>query len=240
MYSANRDLPLLRTSPSYYIGTQAAVGAVFEVLCKSFLVAVLNILIFSHVLAQETSRIDVLGRVSLAVPNDWSIQDSQSRQRVADLAKDKFGVESNKTSFTAMSYPQPSIAYIRITVSDQEDDLSQSQLISEIRRDRAKLRKEFKDIYLNELASMREKLKEKGFQASSDINVDFIPLGGQTAILISYQRSSTSHPGRTMEVSQHHVPLGKKKALITTTNLKGDSDAERMIRQIKSSIQIKQ
>ena len=198
-----------------------------------------HFLFSSNVWAQETLKADILGRVSLAVPKEWAIQDSQSRQRIADLAKEKIGVEGNKSSFTAMSYPAPSIAYIRVTVSDQEDDLSQAQLVSEIRRDRSTLRKELRDTYLKELAPMREKMKEAGLHYTSDIIVDFIPLGGQTAILISYQRPSTSHPGRSMEVSQHHVPLGKKKALITTTNIKGDAEAERIIKQIKSSIIIK-
>lgn len=51
------------------------------------------------------------------------------------------------------------------------------------------------------------------------------PIGGPTALIISYGRTSTVNPAETMRVTQYHVPLGAEKALVTLSYIEGDPQA---------------
>ena len=65
------------------------------------------------------------------------------------------------------------------------------------------------------------------------------PIGGQTALIISYGRTSTANPEETMRVTQYHVPLGAEKALITLSYIEGDPQATAAHNRLKSSIVIR-
>jgi len=65
------------------------------------------------------------------------------------------------------------------------------------------------------------------------------PIGGQTALIISYGRTSTANPAETMRVTQYHVPLGPEKTLITLSYIEGNPQAIAAHNRLKSSIVIR-
>ena len=65
------------------------------------------------------------------------------------------------------------------------------------------------------------------------------PIGGQTALIISYGRTSTANSAETMRVTQYHVPLGAEKALITLSYIESDAQATAAHNRVKNSIVIR-
>jgi hypothetical protein len=64
-------------------------------------------------------------------------------------------------------------------------------------------------------------------------------LGGHTALVIRYGRTSTMNPAETMKVAQYHVPLGTEKALITLSYIDSDQGAIADHDRLKKSIVIR-
>ncbi|MEI6117323.1 MAG: hypothetical protein WCP99_22510, partial [Burkholderiales bacterium] len=62
---------------------------------------------------------------------------------------------------------------------------------------------------------------------------------GQTALVISYGRTSSVNSTETMRVTQYHVPLGTEKALITLSYIEGDQQAIVAHTRLKHSIVIR-
>ena len=65
------------------------------------------------------------------------------------------------------------------------------------------------------------------------------PIGGQTALIIRYGRTSSANAAETMRVAQYHVPLGAEKALITLSYIEGDQQAIAAHNRLKNSIVIR-
>ncbi len=65
------------------------------------------------------------------------------------------------------------------------------------------------------------------------------PIGGQTALIIRYGRTSPANSAETMRVTQYHVPLGAEKALITLSYIEGDPQVIAAHNRLKSSILIR-
>ena len=64
-------------------------------------------------------------------------------------------------------------------------------------------------------------------------------LGGQTALVIRYGRTSTVNPAETLRVAQYHVLLGDEKAMINLSYIDGDKGATVVHDRLKNSIAIR-
>ena len=64
-------------------------------------------------------------------------------------------------------------------------------------------------------------------------------VGGQTALVIRYGRTSTVKRVETMRVAQYHIPLGDEKALIPLSYIDGDKGATAAHDRLKTSLIIR-
>ena len=63
-------------------------------------------------------------------------------------------------------------------------------------------------------------------------------IGGKTAAVFRYARSSTINPAETTRVEQYHIPLGNDKVLIALSYIEGDGNALKAHSRLKQSILI--
>ena len=99
--------------------------------------------------------------------------------------------------------------------------------------------KELADTWREEAPTMWAGLARNGVKEVGRPSFAVELIGGQTALIISYGRTSTANPAETMRVTQYHVPLGAEKALITLSYIEGDQQAIAANNRLKNSIVIR-
>lgn len=193
-------------------------------------------------IAQTTTytKLNIKGRVQLEVPSDWTISDGQDRTRVRELAE-KLGVfpELHTASFAAQSYPAPSRTMVRVSFIPLDPPLSQTEMRQAIQTNGPQLLKSMADEWHAESPMMWAALAKQGIQEVGKSAVAFEAIGGQTALVISYGRTTRASTAEWMKVTQYHVVLGPEKALITLSHIEGDEQAIAVRNQLKSSIVIR-
>jgi len=210
---------------------------IFSALCLCLLTS----LAFS-VAAQPVgyTKLNVKGRVQLEVPNNWTISDAEQRKRIKEQSEKLTGIPNIHTaSLSAQSYPVPSHAMVRVSFISMEPPLSQEDVRQEVQGNKQQVLKDLADFWLEESPVMWTAMAKNGVKEVGHPRFAVEPIGGQTALIISYGRTSTANPAETMRVTQYHVPLGPEKTLITLSYIEGNPQAIAAHNRLKSSIVIR-
>ena len=186
------------------------------------------------------TKLNVKGRVQLEIPSDWTISDAEQRKRVKELGEKLVGVPSQHTaSLAAQSYPAPSRTMVRVSFIPMETPITQADVRQEVQSSKQQVLRDLADTWREESPTMWAGLAKNGVKEVGRPRFAVEPIGGQTALIISYGRTSTANPAETMRVTQYHVPMGAEKALITLSYIEGDPQATAAHNRLKSSIVIR-
>jgi hypothetical protein len=128
---------------------------------------------------------------------------------------------------------------IRVSFIQMEPPLSQAEVRQEVQANKQQVLRDLADVWREESPTMWAGLAKIGVKEVGRPHFAVEPIGGQTALIISYGRTSTANPAETMRVTQYHVPLGAEKALITLSYIEGDPQATAAQNRLKSSIVIR-
>lgn len=192
--------------------------------------------------AQTTgyTKLNVKGRVQIEVPDNWTINDAEHRKRVKELGEKLTGIQTQHTaSLIAQSYPAPSRVFVRVSFIPQTPPISQAEVRQEVQANRQQVLKDLAETWKEESPVMWAGLAKNGVKEVGRASVAVEPLGGQTALVIRYGRTSSVNSSETMRVAQYHVPLGAEKALITLSYIDGDQGAMAAHDRLKNSIVIR-
>ena len=186
------------------------------------------------------TKLNVKGRVQLEVPGDWTISDAEQRRRVKEWGEKVTGIPTQHiASLSVQSYPAPSRMFVRVSFIPMEPPITQADVRQEVQADKQQVLKDLADVWREETPTMLGGLAKHGVKEVGRPRFAVEPIGGQTALIISYGRTSTANPAETMRVTQYHVPLGAEKALITLSYIEGDPQATAAHNRLKSSIVIR-
>lgn len=186
------------------------------------------------------TKLNVKGRVQLEIPSDWTISDAEQRKRVKELGEKLVGIPTQHTaSLAAQSYPAPSRTMVRVSFIPMEPPLTQADVRQEVQANKQQVLKDLADVWRDESPTMWAGLAKNGVKEVGRPRFAAEPIGGQTALIISYGRTSTANSAETMRVTQYHVPLGAEKALITLSYIEGDPQAIAANNRLKNSIVIR-
>lgn len=186
------------------------------------------------------TKLNVKGRVQLEIPSNWAISDAEQRKRVKELGEKLVGIPTQHTaSLAAQSDPAPSRTMVRVSFIPMEPPLTQTDVRQEVQANKQQVLQDLADVWREESSTMWAGLAKNGVKEVGRPRFAVEPIGGQTALIISYGRTSTANPAETMRVTQYHVPLGAEKALITLSYIEGDPQATAAHNRLKSSIVIR-
>lgn len=186
------------------------------------------------------TKLNVKGRVQLEIPSNWAISDAEQRKRVKELGEKLVGISTQHTaSLAAQSYPAPSRTMVRVSFIPMEPPLTQTDVRQEVQANKQQVLRDLADTWREESPTMWAGLAKNGVKEVGRPSFAVEPIGGQTALIISYGRTSTANPAETMRVTQYHVLLGAEKALITLSYIEGDPQATAAHDRLKSSIVIR-
>jgi hypothetical protein len=186
------------------------------------------------------TKFNVKGRVQLEIPSDWMISDAEQRKRVKELGEKILGIPAQYTaSLVAKSYPAPSRTMVRVSFIPMEPPITQADVRQEVQYNKQQVLRDLADTWREESLTMWAGLAKNGVKEVGRPRFAVEPIGGQTALIISYGRTSTVNPAETMRVTQYHVPLGAEKALITLSHIESDPQATAAHNRLKSSIVIR-
>jgi len=128
---------------------------------------------------------------------------------------------------------------VRVSFISMEPPLSQEDVRQAVQGNKQQVLKDLADFWLEESPAMWTAMAKNGVKEVGRPRFAVEPIGGQTALIISYGRTSTANPAETMKVTQYHVPLGAEKALITLSYIEGNPQAIAAHNRLKSSIVIR-
>ena len=186
------------------------------------------------------TKLNVKGRVQLEIPSDWTISDAEQRKRVKELGEKLVGIPALHTaSLAAQSYPAPSRTMVRVSFIPMEPAITQADVRQEVLANKQQVLRDLADTWREESPTMWAGLAKNGVKEVGRPSFAVEPIGGQSALIISYGRTSTANPAETMRVTQYHVPLGTEKALITLSYIESDPQAAATHNRLKSSIVIR-
>lgn len=186
------------------------------------------------------TKLNVKGRIQLEIPSDWTINDAEQRRRIKEQSERLTGVPSIHTaSLAAQSYPAPSRTMVRVSFIPMEPPLTQADVRQEVLANKQQVLRDLADVWREESPTVWAGVAKDGVKEVGRPSFAVEPIGGQTALIISYGRTSTANPTETMRVTQYHVPLGAEKALITLSYIEGDQQAIASHNRLKNSIVIR-
>lgn len=193
-------------------------------------------------LAQSTgyTKLNVKSRVQLEVPDDWAISDAEHRRRIKEFAEKVTGIPTQHTaSLSVQSFPAPSRMFVRVSFLKLEPPISQADVRKEVQTDRQQVIRDLAGMWKEESPVMWAGLAKNGVREVGRATFAVETLGGQTALVIRYGRTSTVNPAETMRVAQYHIPLGDEKALISLSYIDGDKGAMTAHDRLKTSFVIR-
>lgn len=186
------------------------------------------------------TKLTVKGRVQLEIPDTWSISDAEQRKRVKDLAEKMTGLPSgHMAALSAQSFPAPSRVFVRVSFLELAPPITKAEVLKEVQADRGQVVRDLASTWNQEAPTMWAGLAKSGIKQVGQPTFAVERIGGQTALVIHYGRTSTVNAAETMRVTQFHVPLGSEKALITLSYIAGDQAAAAAAERVKSSISIR-
>lgn len=209
----------------------------FTALCFCLLAAVA---LSAAAQSARYTKLNVKGRVQLEIPSDWTISDAEQRRHVKELGAKLVGIPTQHTaSLAAQSYPAPSRTMVRVSFIPMEPPITQADVRQEVQANKQQVLRDLADTWREESPTMWAGMAKYGVKEVGRPRFAVESIGGQTALIISYGRTSTANPAETMRVTQYHVPLGAEKALITLSYIEGDPQATAAHNRLKSSLVIR-
>lgn len=185
------------------------------------------------------TKLNVKGRVQLEIPDDWTINDAEHRKRVKELSEQLAGIQIQHTaSLSVHSFPTPSRMFVRVSFLKLEPPISQAEVLKEVQANRQQVIRDLSDMWKDESPVIWAVLAKSGIKEVGHSSFGVESLGGQTALVIRYGRTSMANSAETMKVEQYHIPLGSEKALITLSYIDGDQRAMTAHKRIRNSILI--
>jgi hypothetical protein len=182
----------------------------------------------------------VNGRVQLEIPDDWTVNDAEHRKRIKELGEKLTGIQAQHTaSLSARSFPTPSRNFVRVSFLQLEPPISQAETRREVQANRRQVIKDLEDMWTEESPAMWAGLAKAGVKEVGKPSFAVEPIGGQTALVFRYSRTSTDNPNETIKVEQYHIPLGPEKALITLSYVDADKAAMTAHNRLKNSILVR-
>jgi hypothetical protein len=207
---------------------------------KWLLTTVLALTLSSTGWCQAYTKLNVKNRVQLEVPSDWTINDSEHRKRIADMASELTGKNDGVlASLSVASYPAPSRMFIRVSFIPMDPPLSQAELRNEMKTNSAGIVREIATMWTQESPAMWAMLKKQNVHEVGKASVVLETLGGQNAMVIRYGRTSPGNSTETMQVAQYHIPMGSEKVLITLSTIAGDAKIAAASNRVKSTLSIR-
>ncbi len=182
----------------------------------------------------------VANRINISVPSHWHPLDENSRRNLAAAAESLLdGKESaHVASLAVNAVPAPAGAIVRVSLIDA-DGLSQSELISAVKSDPNGTNKELDAVGNDVVTNLDRQLRPTGMRILGRANTTVEAISGKLAIAIHYRRTSPQ-AGATFNVTQYHIPLGAKKAIITLSYREQDAIVfSTILKKVKSSIVIR-
>lgn len=211
--------------------------SIFCALCFCLLASVA-----SAVAAQSAyyTKLNIKGRVQLEIPSDWTINDAEQRRRIKEQSEKLSGIPNLHTaSLAAQSYPAPSRAMVRVSFIPMQPPITQADVRQEVQLNKQQVLRDLADNWREGSPTMWAGLAKNGVREVGRPRFAVEPIGGQTALIISYGRTSTANPAETIRVTQYHVPMGSEKALITLSHIEHDQQAIATHNRLKSSFVIR-
>jgi hypothetical protein len=209
---------------------------------KSFLIFVVSStlsFLSSTSNAQTYTKLNVKGRVQIEIPDDWTINDAEHRKRIKELSESLTGIQAlHVAALSAQSFPIPSKIFVRVSFISLEPPISISDLNSEISRNRQGVLREFENEWNSQAPAMWAALEKNGVTQVGKSAISIENLGGKTAMVIRYARTSRGKSSEVVKVAQYHVILGREKALITLSVVDDDQANWRIHDRLKNSILI--
>jgi hypothetical protein len=186
------------------------------------------------------SKLNVNGRVQLEIPADWTVNDAEHRKRIKELGEKLTGIQAQHTaSLSARSFPTPSRIFVRVSFLQLDPPVSQAEIRREVHANPRQVIKDLEDMWREESPLIWAGLAKMGAKEVGRPSFAVEPLGGQTALVLRYGRTSTDNSGETFKVEQYHIPLGSEKALITLTYADADQIAITAHGRLKNSILVR-
>ena len=209
---------------------------------KSFLILVVSLtlpFLSSTSNAQTYTKLNVKGRVQIEIPDDWTINDAEHRKRIKELSESLTGIQAlHVAALSAQSFPVPSKIFVRVSFINLDPPISISDLNSEISRNRQGILREFENEWNSQAPTMWAALEKNGVTQVGKSAISIENLGGKTAVVIRYARTSRGKSSEVVKVAQYHVILGREKALITLSVVDDDQVNWRIHDRLKNSILI--
>ncbi len=128
---------------------------------------------------------------------------------------------------------------VRVTFIPMEPPITQADVRQEVQANKQQVLRDLADTWREESPTMWAGLAKNGVREVGRPSFAVEPIGGQTALIISYGRTSIANPAETMRVTQYHIPLGAEKVLITISYIESDPQAAAAQNQLKRSIAIR-
>jgi len=148
------------------------------------------------------TKLNVKARVQLEIPSDWTISDAEQRKRVKELGEKLVGVPTQHTaSLAAQSYPAPSRTMVRVSFIPMEPPITQADVRQEVQTSKQQVLRDLADTWREESPTMWAGLAKNGVKEVGRPHFAVEPIGGQTALIVSYRRTSTANPAETMRVT---------------------------------------
>lgn len=213
---------------------------------RGALLSVLLVLFPGNAQPQESNYLQVLvaNRVTIEIPKHWeglSIDQRRNLAAASDAVDSKSSTRrppGHVASLAVSATPSPPGAIIRVSMIPTEP-LTQSDLKQALSEDRAGTLAELRSVFRQEMAELAKQMQQQGLRMLGQEEVAIDSIGGQTAISVSYRRTSSRGPS-PFKVTQYHVPLGAEKALITLSFRESDAIVySQIIDYVKNSISIR-
>ena len=214
-----------------------------SLLCKEsikiFLLLLTLVFLSPTLKAQTYTKLNVKGRVQIEIPDDWTISDAEHRKRIKEMSENLTGIQiQHIAALSAQSFPTPSKVFVRVSFINLSPPISIAELNNEISKNKQGVIREFENEWNSQGPAMWAALAKNGVTQVGKPTVSIETLGGKTAIVINYARTSPGKNSEIVKVAQYHVILGNEKALITLSVVDDDQANWRAHDRLKKSILI--
>lgn len=199
--------------------------------------------------AEEPSnyqRIQVDGRLSLALPRDWLIADDDGRRSLGEFAdelEERVQLEAVPMVVAlAADSPSPSRGTVRVffvPTPGLGQSVKQDAVEIALQRDRDEMIANLSEVWQAEMKALAETFSHHGVDVLDHGPADIEAIDGLHAFTYTYRHSGFIEKSARWRAKQYHIPLGDEKAVLTLSYRESDSGFyESIIEKIKNSVEV--
>lgn len=189
-------------------------------------------------------RIDVDHRLLIDVPTHWYEKSEAERRNIGAAGEAIAGTvgaadQSNYySSLSVSSLPLPSAGIVRVSFVRIEE-LKQTDFMQAVNSDKDSLLRDLDEFWKSECRALSRGLQVAGMVMLECKRAQVERVGNVTAMVFAYRRTSVGGEAPFL-VTQYHIPLGKKKALVTLSYRESEAGLYRVIMdRVKRSIVVR-